>query len=160
VAGAVVAVDVAVTKAAETPSVAVGANATFTITVKNNGPGTASGVSLVDTLPAGLTLVSATPSQGSCTPTAPLTCSLGTLASGASATISIVARATQAGTLVNRASVTANEPETNLTNNTAQASVTAHGPFTPPKSGVKGKQATLPTRRAVVHNATKPAFTG
>ena len=38
---------------------------TFTVTLTNNGPDTATGVQVTDLLPAGLSFVSATPSQGS-----------------------------------------------------------------------------------------------
>src|SRR5258706_4753481 len=47
-------------------AVPLGNNLTYTITVTNNGPTAATGVSLTDTLAAGLLLVSATPSPGSC----------------------------------------------------------------------------------------------
>ncbi|MBA2592590.1 MAG: DUF11 domain-containing protein, partial [Gammaproteobacteria bacterium] len=40
---------------------------TYTVPVTNNGPSNATGVTMTDTLPAGVSFVSATPSQGSCT---------------------------------------------------------------------------------------------
>ena len=43
----------------------VGDTVTFTITLSDNGPNTATNVQVTDLLPAGLSLVSATPSQGS-----------------------------------------------------------------------------------------------
>ena len=45
----------------------VGSEATYTLTVSNDGPSEASGVRLVDPLPAGLTLVSATGAGWDCT---------------------------------------------------------------------------------------------
>lgn len=62
-----------------------------TVIVYNQGPAAAAGVSLSHALPAGATLLSASPSQGNCTMSAPATCALGTVPSGGFATISFVA---------------------------------------------------------------------
>jgi uncharacterized repeat protein (TIGR01451 family) len=163
-------VDVAVTKTVARPTVAVGSNATFTARVSNNGTSTATNVSFIDTLPAGLTLVSAASTQGSCGSSAPLTCNLGTIAAGATATITIVARATEPGTLVNRATVTSSEADTNLANNSAQATVKAAGAFKPPKVKAKKAKAKVvkakpkhvltSAARAVAKSGKRPSFTG
>ena len=55
-------VGVTITVSNATPN--VGDTITYTITVSNAGPSLATGVSVQDKLPAGLTFVSATPSQG------------------------------------------------------------------------------------------------
>ena len=60
----------------------------FDITITNNGPDTATGISLTDSLPAGLTFVADTVSQGSYDPTTGLF-DIGTLASGATATLTL-----------------------------------------------------------------------
>ena len=52
--------DIAVDK----PAPLVGENVTFTVTVANRGPSPATGLVVTDVLSAGLTLVTATPSQG------------------------------------------------------------------------------------------------
>ena len=65
-----------------------GDTVTFTVTVTNNGPAQASNVSIDDVLPAGLTIGSVTPSTGSW---AAPTWTIGTLADGVSATLTIVA---------------------------------------------------------------------
>src|SRR5262245_54793233 len=71
--------------------VAVGDEITFTITVGNNGPDAARGVTLVDTLPAGTSFVSATHTAGSCAEAAgTVTCSLGTIAAAEGGTVDIV----------------------------------------------------------------------
>jgi len=72
--------------------VAKGGQITYSILVKNNGPERAGGVVLADSLPKGMTLVSAAASQGTCTGT-PLSCNLGVLRSGASASLTIKVKA-------------------------------------------------------------------
>ncbi|MEW5756215.1 MAG: CFI-box-CTERM domain-containing protein [Pseudomonadota bacterium] len=101
-----------------TPSpVTSGNNLTYQITVTNNGPDDAAGVTLTDTLPAGITFVSATASQGSCAHAAGvITCSLGALANAASATATVVITPAAAGTLSNTAVVRATEIDGNNTN--------------------------------------------
>src|SRR5262249_18304187 len=89
----------------------------YPITAPNNGPATATGVTLTDPLPGTVTLVAATPSQGSCSGTSTVRCSLGTLANGSAATVSMVVTPTQAGSLSNTASVQANESDSNAANN-------------------------------------------
>ncbi|MDQ8739411.1 DUF11 domain-containing protein [Paenibacillus sp. LHD-38] len=111
--------DLAVTKTDTPDPVFVGSPLTYNVVVPNNGPSTATGVTLIDTLPAGVTFISANPSQGSCTETGGVvTCSLGTLANGASATVEIVVTPTAAGTTTNTANVSGNEFDPNLANNT------------------------------------------
>jgi uncharacterized repeat protein (TIGR01451 family) len=86
--------------------VAVGADLTYTITVSNNGPLTAPVVMLTDTLPGSVTLESATPSQGTCNQAgAVVTCNLGPLINGGSATVTIIVTVNSPGVLVNVASV-------------------------------------------------------
>ncbi len=124
-------VDVAVTKLANVASATVGDQITYVLTVRNNGPASATNVVVVDDLPSEVTLVSASPTQGSCTGTDPVRCSLGTLAAGGSATVTIVVRAASQGTAVNSATVSSTEPDTNPANNAAQA-IVAIGAFIPP----------------------------
>jgi len=102
-------------------AVPLGSNLTYTITVTNNGPTAATGVNLTDTLAAGLVLVSATPSQGSCSGTGPINCPLGNLAGGASATVTVVVSAAASGSYTNTASVTATQPDLNTGNNSYTA---------------------------------------
>ena len=76
--------DLSISKSGTT-SVAAGGNVTYTITVTNAGPSSASAVSVADVTPAGLTFVS---NAGDCVTLFP--CSLGTLAAGATRTITAV----------------------------------------------------------------------
>src|SRR4029077_11520232 len=79
-------------KTADSPSVVAGTRVTYTLTVANpNGPSTATAVVVTDTLPAGLTGVSAVSDLGTCDLGPPITCTVGTLFVGATATITITA---------------------------------------------------------------------
>jgi len=109
--------DVSVTKSDTPDPVTVGTNVTYTMTITNNGPDIATDVELTDTLPGAVTLVSATPSAGSCTGTSIIVCDLGSLANGASATVIIVVSTTAIGTLTNTASVSLAETDTDPSNN-------------------------------------------
>src|SRR5262249_3764902 len=84
------------------------------------------GIRLVDTLPAGLVYVSATPSQGTCSQASrTITCDLLELAPGASATVTVVAATQIAGAFTTSATVSATQPDPNTANNAAAATVVA-----------------------------------
>jgi uncharacterized repeat protein (TIGR01451 family) len=118
-------VDLSINKSASPNPVLVGSNLTFQLAVMNSGTLTATNVMVTDTLPANVTFVSATPSQGSCNQVAGVVkCGLGTLLGGASATINIVVVPTAVGPLSNTATVAGNESESNTTNNSSTANVT------------------------------------
>ena len=146
--------DLSVTKVDSSDPSRAGRDLTYTLTVTNNGPNPATGVTATDTLPSGLTARSSTASQGTCSGTATVTCALGDLASGASATVTIVIRPTTAGTITNTASVTGNQPDPNTANNTASQDTTisaapaAKVDRRKPTVGVGGVQAAGCTRAA------------
>ncbi len=102
----------------------IGADVTYTINVSNGGPATAIGASLTDTLPAGATFVSASASQGSCSGSGPVTCSLGALANGGAASATLVVKAGAAGTMTNTAAVSHAAGDPVAANNTATATTT------------------------------------
>jgi uncharacterized repeat protein (TIGR01451 family) len=107
--------DLSVNKTASTLSPTVGSQLTFTVEAKNNGPNAATGVVVNDQIPAGYTLVSATPSTG--TWTAP-NWTIGNLANGANATLTVVAAVNATGSYANTATITGTEPDPNPGNNT------------------------------------------
>jgi uncharacterized repeat protein (TIGR01451 family) len=121
--------DLRVTQTDAPDPVSPGANVTYTVTVANLGGSAATGVSLRDDLPAGAGFVSATPSQGTCAGTAPVSCALGALAGGGSATVAIVVSAPPTpGSMVNKAAIAASTIDPNPSNDTAQVSTTVGAP--------------------------------
>ena len=116
--------DLSLTKTDAPDPVLVGQELTYTLTVANAGPHAATGVVLTDSLPSGATFVSAAASQGTCTGASTISCSLGTIASGGSTTVTIKIRPGSAGTLTNQATVSAGETDPNPGNNTATATTT------------------------------------
>jgi uncharacterized repeat protein (TIGR01451 family) len=117
--------DVGITKAESADPITPGEQLIYTLTVTNHGPGDATGVIVNDILPTGVTLVSANSSQGSCSGV--VTCELGTVANGASVTITVVVtvdQTTPQGTITNTASVTNNKGDPDTTNNSAIAETT------------------------------------
>jgi uncharacterized repeat protein (TIGR01451 family) len=113
--------DVSIVKTVPGSTFLTGSNITYTLTVTNNGPAVADDVTVTDILPPGSTLVSASPS---CTGTTTLTCSVGTLTSGATANLSITITLPQAsGPVVNTATVAATQTDPNLANNTSTTTV-------------------------------------
>ena len=116
--------DLSVTKTASVSSVDVGGQITYTIKAASAGPSTATSTTVSDPLPAQVSLVSATSSVGSCSGTTTVSCSLGTLATGASATVTIVVNANTAGTATNTATISSAVKDSNPANNTATATTT------------------------------------
>jgi uncharacterized repeat protein (TIGR01451 family) len=109
----------------------VGTSVSYRIIVTNNGPASATSVSVTDTLPASVTSVTSSTTQGTCVGTGPVTCSIGTLANGASATVTINATPTAQGQLSNTASTTANEADPDTSNNSATATTLVEAPASP-----------------------------
>jgi uncharacterized repeat protein (TIGR01451 family) len=131
------AADLSLTKTASVSSTTVGDQFSYTLTVKNGGPQDSTGTAVSDPLPSQVTLVSASASQGSCSGTTTVTCSLGTVANGASATVTITVKAATAGTATNKASVTGALTDTNTANNAASVNVTINAAPKPKPKGLK-----------------------
>jgi uncharacterized repeat protein (TIGR01451 family) len=95
----------------------VGQSLTYNVTLTNQGPSTATGVSLAAPLPSGFNLVSAQPEQGSCGTGSTVTCQLGSLAAGASVAVAISGLPGTAGTLQMIATASGNEEDPAPANN-------------------------------------------
>lgn len=148
----VVAADLSISKSANPDPVSFGENITYTVTVRNGGDGDATNVRVTDPIPDNTTLVSATPSQGSC-PSPPnpgdssgtVTCNLGAVGVGDSATVTIVVRPTAqavaVGSVSNAATVgSPNDPSddsasTETTINAANLTVEKEGTPDPVLAG-------------------------
>ncbi len=127
--------DLSVTKTDSPDPVVVGQELTYTITVANAGPSTAQGVTLSDPLPATVSFVSVVTSQGTCTNV--VSCNLGSLASGASATVTIKVTPTSDADLTNTATVSSSTADSNSANNSDTESTTVN-PQQPPTGNTCG----------------------
>jgi uncharacterized repeat protein (TIGR01451 family) len=107
----------------------VGVPLTYTISVANAGPDPAESVTLLNTIPAGVTVGPVTPSQGSCSGTAVITCALGTVTSTTDAIVTIGVTPTAEGNHTKSALVASSTPDPNPVNNQAfrNTMVTAAG---------------------------------
>ncbi|MGA8622528.1 MAG: C25 family cysteine peptidase, partial [Candidatus Sulfotelmatobacter sp.] len=114
--------DLVLTTAATPPSVIAGNNITYTQTITNNGPSTATALSFSEAIPANTTFVSVSaPAGWSCTATTSVTCTTASLAASASADIIVavhIAPSVAAGTITETASVSATTTDPNPANNT------------------------------------------
>lgn len=134
--------DVAVSKSGPATLLA-GSQLTYTLTVTNNGPSTATSVNVADTLPAGVTFVSGTSLIGS-TPAGTVSSGanntanvvIPTLAPNESAVVTILATAssTSTGNITNTVTVTAVNDSVS-TNNNATATTTITAPVLVSLSG-------------------------
>jgi uncharacterized repeat protein (TIGR01451 family) len=117
--------DLALTNSDSPDPVVAGQLLTYTLTTSNAGPSTATGVQVTDDLPAGVTFVSATPSQGTCSQSnATVTCPLGTIAADADATVDVKVRPQSAGSITNSAGVSSDAFDPSSADNSASAETT------------------------------------
>ena len=100
-------------------AVAMGMEAPFTLTVTNQGPDEATGLTLLDILTEAQQVDSVSASQGTCTTTAfAVSCDLGALPGGMSATVRLNVVPTNPGVLFQTATVSAAIFDPDLSNNT------------------------------------------
>lgn len=121
--------DLSLTKTVDDSTPSVGDNITYTLVATNNGPAAATGVSVTDALPTGLTYVTddATTSGMFYAATTTQVWTIGTLADHASATLHIIANVnagTAGDSIVNSATVSDTNGDPNSANNTGTATIT------------------------------------
>ena len=98
--------DLSITNVPSSATPAFGSNVTFTVTVTNAGPDSATGVVVADLLPTGLAFVSKTPSQGTYDEVTGIW-TVGTVSNTAPATLLIVATVNSTASLSTTAEITA-----------------------------------------------------
>ncbi|NES79375.1 MULTISPECIES: DUF11 domain-containing protein, partial [unclassified Okeania] len=111
--------DLSVVKEVDNTTPNVGENITFTINLTNDGPNDATNVDVKDLLPAGLTYVSDTTSEGSYDNVTGIW-DVGTVENGSTSTLTITATVTSAAAIENIAQVTASDqfdPDSTPNNN-------------------------------------------
>jgi uncharacterized repeat protein (TIGR01451 family) len=123
----IIAADLQLTKQVSNEAALIGSSLTYTLTLTNLGPFTATQVILTDTLPAGLTFEGMSPSSGQCqrqsSTSQTILCSLDTLAPGETNTVMIEATVdlNAIGSVVNTALASVADPDPHLANNIASA---------------------------------------
>jgi uncharacterized repeat protein (TIGR01451 family) len=152
-------VDLRLTKVASNPTPAAGGPVTYTLSLANNGPSPATGVTITDPLPSGLSFVSATAGQGSCAASGQtVRCQLGTIAAGGATVVTITAHiaASAVGvTLANTATASANEPVARPELLRSEASITPTRPAPTEADLVLTKTA----NQAIAHTGEKLTYT-
>ena len=117
-------VDVVISKTVDNSTPNIGDVITYTIQAENNGPATATGLIITDVLPTGLTLVSATPSEGVWTSP---NWNVGNLDVGTIETLTLQVRVdanTGGQTIINTISKTQNQTDTDDTTDDLDESIT------------------------------------
>ncbi|HKX56107.1 MAG TPA: hypothetical protein VJN01_08400, partial [Xanthomonadales bacterium] len=120
--------DLSITKADGVTEVVAGTQLVYTITVENDGDVNATNVTVVDTLPSDLQFVSST--EPSCVegPTDTITCNLGVMTPGQQVefdiTVNVPASAASGAVLLNSATVSSDNFDSDADNNTATDSNT------------------------------------
>jgi uncharacterized repeat protein (TIGR01451 family) len=121
--------DMGIVKTAAPNPVSQGDNLTYTLAVTNGGPASATNVTVADTLPTAVTYVSVTTTAGTCSEAGgTVTCLLGTMANGGTATITILTIAGTPGIVQNTATVTADQTDPNPANNSSTQTETIAAP--------------------------------
>jgi len=136
----------------------VGDTATFTVQVFNNGPASASSVTLNSTLPAELSPFSRTVSQGSGTISGQnVSVNFGTIASGASATLTLNCNALASGSPAISFTAGSSGADNNTANNTSSANVAIGRSNLAPSQLVLSTEAGTSTE-AATFQAGQPLF--
>ena len=123
--------DLSIAKADSPDPVTAGSDITYTLTITNSGAAVAQNVTVTDDLPPSVAFVSCNATGGVCGGAGNnRTVSFASLASGASATVTLVATANApvGSTITNTATITSTTPDTNSANNSATTTTTVQAP--------------------------------
>ena len=134
------AADLSVQTLGAVSTVFAGQNVTYTTVVTNAGPSIATGAYLVDDISGGARVLTSAASRGSCSGTAEIRCSFGSLVSGASAVVTVTFAAPPAATtIMNLAVVGADQADPQSSNNSSRAeTVVLAGHAGPPVLSTQG----------------------
>src|SRR5664279_1196539 len=128
-------------------NVLASSNLVYTISVKNFGPSSAGSVTVTDTLPLGVTFVSAT--GGGVNTSGVVSWSLGTLTSGQVSNVTVTVTAPASGSLTNTARVSTPTGDPNSTNNVTAPVVTSVTPVADVAIGKTGSASVLASSNLV-----------
>lgn len=144
--------DLSIVKMADSASVGAGGQVMYTLVVQDHGPGYRDQCAGSDALPAELTAVSTTPSQGSCTANGAIDCALGTIDGGGTVRILVVANvsANASGQVQNCATTSGFQSDPNIANNGSCASINV---VPPPSGGLR--RADVQVVKHVNHSVAK-----
>jgi uncharacterized repeat protein (TIGR01451 family) len=121
--------DVAIVKTATPNPVLQGDPLTYTLAVTNNGPASATNVTVTDSLPSVVSYLSSNTTQGSCSEAGgTVTCLLGTMANGGTATITILTIPGTPNMVSNTATVAADQTDPVPANNSSTQTETIIAP--------------------------------
>ncbi|HEY0832217.1 MAG TPA: DUF11 domain-containing protein [Candidatus Dormibacteraeota bacterium] len=144
------AADIGVTKSVNDATPAVGTNVTFTVTAHNAGPNATATLQVTDPVPAGLTFVSASASQGTYNAGTGIW-DVGVLGVGSSATLQLVVTVTGTTPVTNVATRTTSSPaDPNPANDSASSTVTGSTVPGLPNNGVPPLTALWPDVVALI----------
>ncbi len=102
----------------------------YTLSVTNSSTNTANGIVLTDTLPPGVSVLTISPSQGTATNIGSVvTCNVGSLAGGASASVTLTVVPSAPGTLTNAVTAFASQSELTPANNSASVATVINPPL-------------------------------
>jgi uncharacterized repeat protein (TIGR01451 family) len=136
--------DLRLTLSASPSPVFVSSPLAYSVAVQNLGVADASGATITDTLPASVTFVSASVTQGTCTQTAGVvTCNLGTLTAGSTATATINVTAPGTSTSLTDTASTASSVTDPFPSNNSASVITFVQPLSCSTPGRDGAGGTL-----------------
>ena len=131
--------DLSIVKTDNPATATAGQALTYTLAATNNGTNASEDTTVTDELPAGVTVSQIQASQGTCTQTGQtVECDLGTLAGGASATVTITVTPQQPGELSNTATVRGNVSDRDPSDDSDTETTTVVAPVAGPVDGPVG----------------------